>query len=384
MQKRVIVIIGTIKEIKNNENRVGLTPANVKTLVEAGHKVLVQKTAGNGAGFSDKDYERAGAELFGEPIEIAKRTDLLVKIKEPLPEEYSLLEAMKNKTLFTFLHLAAADKSLTLELMKNNITAIAYETVEDKQGKLPLLSPMSEIAGILAVQYGAQFLQKKYAGRGITLGRIQNTETANVAIIGAGAAGAKTATIAAGLGCNVIVIEKSLGRIKQLKKDFKKQFGKISKNISILDSSKNTVSKAVQKADLLVGAVLVKGAKAPLIVNEEQVKAMKKGAVIVDIAIDQGGCIFGSKPTTHENPIYELGGKIYCCITNMPGQVPLQATQALTAATMPRILKMAKLGVEKALKQDAGLAKGLNTYNGKIVYKPVAEALGLEYTKPVL
>lgn len=377
------MIIGTIKEIKNSENRVGLIPANVQTLVKAGNKVLVQKGSGIGSGFSDLDYEKAGAELFDGAVEIASRAELLVKIKEPLPLEYSILEALKGKALFTFLHLAAAEKQLTLELMKNNITAIAYETVEGSKGRLPLLSPMSEVAGVLAIQYGAQYLQNKHGGRGISLGAISNAESATVVVVGAGTVGAKAAITAAGLGCKVIILEKRPERIRELKKSFSGYLGKnLFANVSFLESTPEALAGAVKKADLLVGAVLVEGAKAPVVVQESHVRSMKKGSVIVDVAIDQGGCVFGSKATTHESPVFEFDGKIYCCIANMPGQVPLQSTQAITAATMPYIMKIARLGIVKALKADSGLAKGVNVFGGKVAFKPVAEALGLEYAKP--
>ncbi len=376
------MIVGTITEIKNNENRVGLTPKNVSELVKVGAKVCVQKGAGVGAGFSDDEYVVAGAEIFPNAFDVAKKVDLLVKVKEPIKEEYVILDALKNKTLFTYLHLAAAPKELTLKLVENKITAIAYETVEDEKGMLPLLLPMSEIAGVLAIQYGAQYLQKKYDGRGLTLGRIQNAASANVVVIGAGVVGSKSALTAAGMGCSVNILEKNIVRIEQVKKEFEYYLGKeLYSNVSFFESTKENIDSKIKEADLLIGAVLVKGAKAPQVISEDQVISMKKGAVIVDVAIDQGGCIWGSKPTTHEEPIYELEGKIYCCVANMPGQVALQSTQALTTSTQQYLIKMAKFGVINYLKKDSCFAKGLNVYDGNIVYQDVANALKLPYKK---
>jgi len=329
--------------------------------------------------------EDAGGIVLDSAIEVAKNVDLLVKVKEPVEEEYHLLSVLKNKILFTYLHLAAAPKSLTLNLIENKITSIAYETVEDENGKLPLLTPMSEIAGVLAVQYGAQFLQKKYGGLGVTLGKITNTPSANVLVVGAGIVGSKAALTAAGMGCNVTILEKNLARLEQLKKEFKLYLGEnLFKNVSFVESTPKNLAEEIKNTDLLIGAVLIKGAKAPQVVTREHVYSMKRGVLIVDVAIDQGGCVWGSMPTTHDKPIFEIDGKIYCCVANMPGQVALQSTRALSAATMPYIIKMAELGVLGLIKKDAGFAKGLNVYDGKIVYASVAEALGLEYKESIL
>ena len=370
--------VATLKEIKKGENRVGLTPIGVKELVERGHSVLVQENSGINAGFPNEEYEDAGATLLSNPLEIVKKADILIKVKEPIEEEYVLLENFKGKILFTYLHLSGVTKSLTEKLLENKITGIAYETVRDEKGQLPLLKPMSQVAGVLAIQYGAQYLQKKYNGRGISLGKIDNTTPAEVVVVGGGVVGAKAAITAAGLGANVTLLELKDERISQLKNEFKEFLGEnLYKNVSFLKSNEENLKESVKKADLLIGAVLVAGAKAPIVVTEEMVKSMKNGSVIVDVAIDQGGCIWGSKPTTHENPIYNLDGKIFCCITNMPGQVALQSTQALTSATLPYLLKLADKCID-ALREDKNFAKGLNTYNGRITYKKVAEDLGME------
>ena len=366
------MIIATLKEIKNNENRVGLTPKGVKELVKNNHKVIIQKDAGLGAGFCDDKYKEAGATIVEKPIDIVKKADIIIKVKEPIPEEYELLDNFKGKTLFTYLHLAAADKKLTETLLKNHITSIGYETVMDEKGNLPLLKPMSQIAGVLSIQYGAEYLQKKYGGLGITLGKINNAPSAEVLVVGGGTVGATATRTAAGIGSNVTLLEIKDERIDELREKFSDY-----KNISILKSTKENLIKNIKKVDLLVGAALVAGAKAPVVVTEDIINLMKKGAVIVDVAIDQGGCIAVSKPTNHDNPIFKKDGKICCCITNMPGQVALQSTQALTNATLPYLLKMANNGVLETLRQDKNFAKGLNTYNGNITYRAVAEALGM-------
>jgi alanine dehydrogenase len=322
-------------------------------------------------------------------MEIVKKADILVKVKEPLSEEYKLLDNFKGKILFTYLHLSGAPKELTEKLLENNITGIAYETVTEEKislpslreinhVSLPLLKPMSEIAGALAIQYGAQFLQKKYHGKGITLSRIENTKTPKVVIIGGGTVGAKAALTALAFGANVTLLELREERIQELKEEFSRLVGEnLFRNITFLKSTEENIAKEVKRADLLIGAVLVPGARAPIVVKREIVKEMENGSVIVDVAIDQGGCIYGSKPTSHEEPIFELEGKIFCCIPNMPGQVPLKSTQALTSATLPYIIRLANKGID-ALREDLGFAQGLNTYEGKITCKRVAEDLGME------
>lgn len=362
------MIIGTVKEIKDNENRVGLTPEGVKKLIENKHEVLVEHNSGICTGFNDKDYEEAGAKITNKES-IFRKADLIIKVKEPVKEEYSLLGLFKGKTLFTYFHLSGVDKELTKKLLENKITAIAYETVE-KDNELPLLKPMSEVAGTLAVQYGAQYLQKKYGGLGITLGKIKNADTANVLIVGAGTVGTASAKVAAGMGSNVFLFDINQERLDSLKQDLK------FKNLKFIISNEENLKKYIRKTNLLIGAVLVTGAKAPPVITKEMVKSMKKGSVIVDVAIDQGGCIYGVKPTSHSNPIYEFEDKIYCCVTNMPGQVPFQSTQALTNSTLPYLLEMSK-DILEALRNDPGFMKGLNTHNGKITYKSIAQDLDM-------
>ncbi len=366
--------IGTVKEIKNNETRVGITPDNAKKLTESGHTVLIEHNAGKEAGYEDDAYIFKGAAIATKE-EIFKTSDIIVKVKEPMPEEYPYLELMKGKTLYTYLHLAAADKQLTLELLKNNITGIAYETVTDENNRLPLLTPMSETAGVLAIQYGAQYLQKKYNGKGISLGKITGAPTAHVVIVGGGTAGAKAAETAGGLGSNVTLLELNDKRIEDLKEQFKR-----FENITITKSTPETVRDIAKTADLLIGAVLVPGNRAPTVITEDMVRSMEKGTVLIDIAIDQGGCIWGSKPTSHDDPIYEIDNKIYCCITNMPGQVPHQSTKALTSATITYLKEMADTGIQELITQDKNFRNGVNTIDGKLTNKAVAEALQLEYT----
>lgn len=373
------MIIATLKEIKDNENRVGLTPEGAKELTSAGHKVIIQKNAGQGAGFLDEEYQNAGAEMMENPAEIVKIANMVIKIKEPLPSEYPLLDEMKGKTLFTYLHLSGVDPRLTDKLIENQITGIGYETVEDKKGRLPLLSPMSEIAGVLAVQYAAEYLQKKYHGRGITMGTINNTEPAKVVIVGAGVVGTKAAKTAGAMGSKVKLFDINEVALERSKKEIKKLIGnKLLNNIEFIKTEQTIFESALKETDVLIGGVLLKGAKAPVVVSEQQIKMMKNGAVVVDVAIDQGGCIWGSKATTHSNPIYEIDGKIFCCVANMPGQVARQSTQALTSATLPYIIQMAKKGVVKALCKSDRFAQGLNTYKGNITYQSVAKDLKLE------
>lgn len=383
------MIIGTIREIKNNENRVGLTPMGVRELAKHGHKVLVETTAGIGSGYSDQDYIDAGAEIRRDPRLLVTEIDMLIKVKEPVRKEYDLLKLMAGKVLFTYLHLSGVEKSLTEELLKNNITAIAYETVESEDKRLPLLAPMSEIAGVLAIQYAGQFLQKKYGGLGITMGHIPGTDVAHTVVVGGGVSGEFAAKAALGMGGFVTIFELRDKRIAELRALFDELFGPyIAKNIEILKPDEPVYSEKIAAADVLVGAVLVKGARAPEVVSEAQVRSMKRGSVIIDISIDQGGCVWGSRGTTHEDPIYDIEGKLYCSVTNMPGQVARQSTQALTSATLPYILKMADEGVIQCLtdsyKASGRFARGLNTYQGKITYSSVAKDLDLEslYQEP--
>jgi len=372
--------IGTVTEIKDNENRVGLTPEGAQQLIEDGHKVLVQRHAGKGAGFHDHEYTEVGAEIRLDPESVAKDCDILVKVKEPVPAEYHLLELLNGRTLFTYLHLSGVPKSLTDKLLKEKITGIAYETVMDDEGGLPLLKPMSEIAGVLAVQYGAEYLQKKYHGRGKTLGEITGVHRSHVVVVGAGVVGLKSAMTAAGMGCNVTLFDISEEILAQAKGTMSAYLGEhLMGHVDLVMSSETKLNEALATADVLVGAVLVAGTKAPRVVNAEQIHLMKDGAVIVDVAIDQGGCIEGARATTHSDPIYMVDEKIFCCVANMPGQVSRQSTQALTNATLPYLKKLANETSKFAsFEEDPGFARGLNTYDGKITVKSVAEDLKME------
>jgi alanine dehydrogenase len=373
------MIIGCIREIKNNENRVGLTPEGIKKLTEAGHKVLIQETAVNGAGYHDYECKQAGAILEKEPIRIVEKCDILVKVKEPLAQEYYLLEKMKNKTVFTYFHLSGVDPKLTQSLLENKVTAIAYETVQDQNGRLPLLDPMSRVAGIAAVQYIAELSQIKYGGRGRTCGFVPGTKQTNIMIVGGGVVGESAAKTAAGMGSKVKVFDINPNRVKELQNILNEYLGPVlSKNVEVLVPNKENFEATLKETDGLVGAVLVAGTKAPEVVNEQQVRSMKKGAVIIDVAIDQGGCIWGSRATSHSNPWFELEEKIFSAVPNIPGQYARQSTQALTAATLPYLLNMANKGVNQALKEDAGFMKGVNTYNGSITFEPVAKDLGMQ------
>jgi alanine dehydrogenase len=374
------VTIGTITEIKDNENRVGLTPEGVKQLVEDGHKVLVQRHAGKGAGFHDHDYTEAGAEIRLDPESIARDCDILVKVKEPVPAEYHLLELLAGKTLFTYLHLSGVEKSLTEKLLKEKITGIAYETVQDTQGGLPLLKPMSEVAGVLAIQYGAEYLQKKYHGRGKTLGEITGVPRSHVVVIGAGVVGLKSAQTAAGMGSEVTLFDVREEALKRAGDQLKAYLGDhLMSHVHLEISTPEKLNEALAHADVLVGAVLVPGTKAPKVVSAEQVHLMKAGAVVVDVAIDQGGCIEGARATTHSDPIYMVDDKIFCCVANMPGQAAHQSTYALTNATLPYLRRLANETTPFAsFKEDMGFARGLNTHQGKITYKAVAEDLNMK------
>lgn len=378
------MIIGTLREVKDNENRVGLTPEGIKKLVKAGHIVFVERQAGWGSGFTDIMYEQAGAKLRDSAYDIVQRSDLIIKIKEPVPAEYYWLDFFKEKTLFTYLHLSGVDPQLTQKLLENKITAIAYETIS-KNGKLPLLAPMSQVAGVLACQFGAHYLQKKHGGAGVTLGHIDGADSALTVIIGAGFVGLTAALTIGGMGSKAVLLDINPQAVQSAKKKIRSHLGPIlSRNVSVQVSNQQIIEKWVSQADLLIGAVLIPGAKAPQVVSEKMINLMKRGAVIVDVAIDQGGCIWGSRPTSHRHPIYDLNGKIYCCIPNMPGQASHQSTQALTNATLPYLLEIAEIGVIEALRRNINLRRGLNTFHGKITYESVARDLKLEsFYEPV-
>jgi alanine dehydrogenase len=364
------VIIGLPKEIKDNEYRVGLTPAGVRALTDAGHKVVVEKDAGAGSGFEDELYVRAGATILDSPDDIWAQGEMVVKVKEPIAPEYPRMR--EGQLLFTYLHLAP-DPKQTEALLKNKVTGIAYETITDRRGTLPLLTPMSEVAGRMAIQVGATYLEKMNGGRGILLGGVPGVPAARVVIIGGGVVGTNSAKIAVGMGAHVTIIDNNLDRLRELDDIF------LSK-ISTLASSAYMIHDAVSQADLIVGAVLVPGAAAPKLVTRSMLKDVPNGAVIVDVAVDQGGCIETTHPTTHSNPTYYVEDVLHYCVANMPGAVPRTSTFALTNATLPYALKLANKGFLNAIASDAGLKAGVNTYGGHLTYEAVATAQGIEYT----
>jgi len=366
------MLIGCPKEIKPQEFRVGLTPNAVKEIILNGHKVLMEKDAGAGSGFSDQLYKEAGAKVVQSAEEIFSQSEMIVKVKEPQRIERKMLK--ESQLLFTYLHLAP-DPDQTHDLLESKCTAIAYETVTDDHGGLPLLAPMSEVAGRLAPQVGAWTLQKANGGRGILLGGVPGVEPAKVTIIGGGVVGTNAAKVALGMGADVTVLERSITRMRQLDD----MFGGNVK--TIFANSGNTADQLIT-ADLLIGAVLVPGATAPMLVTRSQLSSMKPGAAIVDVAIDQGGCFETSKATTHENPIYNVDGIIHYCVANMPGAVARTSTIALGNATMPFILSLANKGWRKACKENEHLLNGLNVHLGNITYKAVGEALDLKFISP--
>lgn len=365
------MIIGVSKEIKNNENRVGLTPAGTEALVKAGHKVLIEKDGGVGSGFSDESYIAVGAEIVADKKKLFDDAEMIVKVKEPLESEYNLFH--EGQILFTYLHLAP-EPELTKALLNKKVTGIAYETVVGRDGRtLPLLAPMSEIAGRMSIQLGAQFLESQYGGSGVLLGGVSGVAAGQVVIVGGGIVGTNAAKIAVGLGARVTIIDLSIDRLRYLDDIFG---GRVQ---TIMSNSYN-IAKWVKQADLVIGAVLIPGAKTPKLVTENMVKEMKKGSVIVDVAIDQGGCIETSDHvTTHDNPTFEKFGVIHYSVANIPGAVARTSTLALTNSTLPYALKIADKGWKVACAEDAGLAKGLNTIDGKLTNKAVAEALGFDY-----
>ncbi|PYT00480.1 MAG: alanine dehydrogenase [Acidobacteria bacterium] len=362
--------VGLPKEIKDNEYRVGLTPAGVQALAHAGHEVYVQKTAGEGSGFTDDQYVKAGGKLLDTADDIWKTGDMIVKVKEPIAPEYPRMR--ENQLLFTYLHLAP-ELELTKQMMDRKVTGVAYETITDKQGRLPLLTPMSEVAGRMSVQVGATYLEKMNGGRGILLGGVPGVPAANVVIIGGGIVGTEAAKMAVGLGAKVTIIDRNLDRLRQLDDIF------LSK-VQTLASSRYAIEEAISHADLVIGAVLVVGAAAPKLVTRDMLKLVPNGAVLVDVAVDQGGCFETTHATTHSNPTYYEEGVLHYCVANMPGAVPRTSTFALTNATLPYALDLANKGFEGAIKDDQGLREGVNTYAGKLTYEAVATSQNLEYT----
>ena len=363
------MIIGVPREIKDNEYRVAMTPGGARQLSEAGHQVWVETGAGEGSGFSDEEYEACGAKIVATNAD-AWSAQTVVKVKEPQPGEYAFLRP--DLVLFTYLHLAAEGR-LTREMMSRGLTGIAYETVELANGHLPLLTPMSEVAGRMAIQVGAHFLEKMNGGRGKLLGGVPGVRAADVVIIGAGAVGTNAAQVALGMGAHVVLIDLNLDRLRYLNEV-------LSGRLTTLSSNPLSIAEAVKRADLLIGAVLIKGAKAPKLVSREMIGTMNPGSVVVDVAVDQGGCIETTHPTTHSNPTFLVDGVVHYCVANMPGAVPRTSTYALSNATLPYMVKLANMGAEAAIRADPALAKGINTYKGKITYPAVAEAFGLEYS----
>jgi alanine dehydrogenase len=363
------MIIGVPKEIKDHETRVGVTPAGVKALSEAGHKVLVETHAGELSAFTDDDYQTAGAEIVGSAHNVWGNADMVVKVKEPVEKEYGFFRP--DLTLFTYLHLAPLPV-LTDHLLEKNVTGIAYETIRDRNNALPLLTPMSEVAGRMSVQVGATYLEKDKGGRGLLLGGVPGVTPANVCIIGGGIVGTNAAKIALGMGAKVTLIDLNLNRLRELDDIF-------NGRVFTLASNSYNLAHTTREADLVIGGVLIPGAAAPKIVTAAMVAKMKKGAVIVDVAIDQGGCIETAKPTTHSNPSYEVNGVVHYCVTNMPAAVPNTSTLALTNATFPYVMKIAQLGAKQAILSDDGTAEGVNTYAGTLTYQAVAQAQGKQY-----
>src|SRR5262245_34305782 len=362
--------IGLPKEIKDNEYRVGLTPAGVRALKDAGHKVYVEKNAGAGSGFPDELYERAGGTIINSADDVWAKAEMIVKVKEPIAPEYPRMR--EGQLLFTYLHLAP-DHELTKQLIERKVTGIAYETITDRTGTLPLLTAMSEVAGRMAIQVGAHYLEKMSGGRGILLGGVPGVPAARVVIIGGGVVGTNAAKMAVGMGAHVTIIDNNLDRLRELDDIF------LSK-ISTLASSAYMIHDAISQADLIVGAVLVPGAAAPKLVTKSMLKDVPNGAVIVDVAVDQGGCIETTHPTTHSNPTYYIEGVLHYCVANMPGAVPRTSTFALTNATLPYALKLANRGFLEAISNDSGLREGVNTYGGHCTYEAVATAQGIPYT----
>ncbi len=364
------MIVGLPKEIKDNEYRVGLTPAGVRALTDAGHKVIVERDAGAGSGFENELYQRAGATIIDSADDVWGDAEMIVKVKEPIAPEYPRMK--EGLLLFTYLHLAP-DPKQTEALLKSKVTGVAYETITDRKGTLPLLTPMSEVAGRMAVQVGAHYLEKMQGGRGILLGGVPGVPAARVVIIGGGVVGTNAAKIAVGMGAHVTIIDSNLDRLRELDDIF------LTK-ISTLASSAYMIHDAVSQADLIIGAVLVPGAAAPKLVTRGMLKDVPNGACIVDVAVDQGGCIETTHPTTHSDPTYYVEGVLHYCVANMPGAVPRTSTFALTNATLPYVLKLANKGFRAAIASDKGLKEGVNTYAGKLTYEAVASAQNLEYT----
>lgn len=366
------MIVGLPKEIKNNEFRVGLTPDAVNAYVQTGHTVLVESLAGIGSGFTDQEYLDAGAQVLAKPEDVWARAEMIVKVKEPIEREYRYFR--KDMILYTYLHLAA-DAPLTRALIDGGVKAVAYETIVGRKGGLPCLAPMSEIAGRLSIQEGAKYLEKTFGGRGVLLSGVPGVEKGNVVILGGGNVGTNACKVAVGMGANVTILDVDLRRLAYLDDIFPRQ-------ITTLYSNRRNIQKAIAQADVVIGCVLLPGRAAPKLIRKEDLKQMRPGSVIVDVAVDQGGCVETTHATTHDEPVFIVEGVVHYCVANMPGSVARTATLSLVNATTPYGLSLATLGVEKACREDKGLLAGLNCYGGKCTCAGVAEALGLEYTDP--
>lgn len=363
------MIIGVPKEIKISENRVGMTESGARQLTKEGHTVIVEKDAGVGSGITNEQYEKAGAKIIDTKKEVYSKADMIMKVKEPLPAEYDLMK--ENQILYTYLHLAA-EPALTKVLCERKVKSVAYETIQLENGSLPLLTPMSEVAGRMATQIGAFYLQKDHGGKGVLMGGVTGVKPAKVTIIGGGVVGTNAAKMAVGLGAHVTILDVNTARLEYLDDIF-------NGRCETLFSSAKNIEDSVRESDLVIGGVLITGQKAPTLVSKELVSQMSKGSVVVDVAVDQGGCIETCRPTSHTNPTYEIDGVIHYCVPNMPGVVPRTSTYALTNVTLKYASMLAAMGVEDAVAKNKPLMKGLNVYNGYVCYEPVAKDLGMEY-----
>jgi alanine dehydrogenase len=363
------MIVGVPKEVKDNEYRVAMTPAGVQQLVQNGHQLLVEQNAGVGSRFSDEQYLAVGAKIVPSAAD-AWGAEMVVKVKEPIAQEYGFMRS--DLLLFTYLHLAA-EEALTKAMLESGVTGIAYETVEARDGSLPLLTPMSEVAGRMAIQVGAYYLERPHLGRGMLLGGVAGVPGANVVVIGGGVVGTNAAQIALGMDANVTILDTNLERLRYLEQV-------LHGRLTTIASNSYNIAEAVQIADLVVGAVLIKGARAPKLVTREMISNMRDGSVVADVAVDQGGCIETIRVTTHSNPTYIIDGVVHYGVANMPGAVPRTSTFALSNATLPYVIRLANKGAETAVASDPGLAKGMNTFKGKLTYEAVADAFNMEYT----
>jgi alanine dehydrogenase len=362
------MIVGVPREIKSDEYRVALLPVGAEELRRAGHRVLIQSGAGQGSGITDDRYEASGAEIVADPAAIWKQADMVIKVKEPLPDEWPLMR--DGQVIFTYFHFAA-DERLTRAVMNSGITAIAYETIKDAKGALPLLTPMSEVAGRMSIQEGAKYLERPQQGRGILLAGVPGVAPANVVVLGGGVVGANAAKVAAGLGANVLILDINLDRLRYLD-------DVMPPNVTTIFSDRHAIVDAISRADLVIGAVLIPGARTPMLIRRDDLGRMPTRAVIIDVAIDQGGCIETSRPTTHANPTYIVDDILHYCVTNMPGAVGRTSTHALTNVTLPYALQLANKGLERACRENAGLAAGVNIRQGRVTNAAVAETFGLE------